>query len=296
MRQRPPVKTGRYLCPLGKRGRHEHNRQARRQAPGAGMSGPLASWLLAHLPAEATRTDRLVGTILALDANHDGSGADETREQMAELAGASPSAVSRSLRRLMAWRFVAAGPEQPGRRRPRMRMVLVRWCAPEVGCQPCAQLAPWHRKVATSDNSSPGKVVTGAPKGGHQWQPLRNGSRPSDQQRLARLTAEANLRTSERPPDTDHRWAGGRSAPPGTPLGSEADASECASKPSNQAREATAGAVVPFPARSSDAGAHGGAARTGSRPPPGAATGGPVLHPDGRLFEPEPAPIREHWR
>ena len=258
------------------------------------MSGPLASWLLAHLPAEATRTDRLVGSILALDAHHDGSGADQTREQMAELAGASPSAVSRSLRRLMAWRFLAAGPEQPGRRRPRTRMILVRWCPPEAGCQPCAQLAPWHRKVATSDNPSPGKVVTGAPKGGHQWQPLRNGSRPSDQQRLARLTAEANLRASERPPDTDHRWAGGRSAPPGTPLGSEADASECAFKPSNQAREATAGNIIPFKADRPLAPDHGEPSTPRYAAAPSAATGDPFSIP-GRLFEVEPEHDPARW-
>jgi hypothetical protein len=257
------------------------------------MSGPLASWLLAHLPAEATRTDRLVGTILALDANHDGSGADQTRDQMAELAGASPSAVSRSLRRLVAWRFLAAGPEQPGRQRPRMRMILVRWCPPEAGCQPCAQLAPWYRKVATNDNPSAGKVVTSAPKGGHQWQPLRNGSRPSEQQRLARLTAEANLRTAGSAPDGDGRTGASR-RPSDTPSARRQAAEAVPQHPQDRLERSRGGAVVPFKAPSPDAGARAGAAHTGSRPPPGAATGDAVPHP-GRLFEAGEEPDPARW-
>jgi hypothetical protein len=195
------------------------------------MSGPLASWLLAHLPAEATRTDRLVGTILALDANHDGSGADQTRDQMAELAGASPSAVSRSLRRLVAWRFLAAGPEQPGRQRPRMRMILVRWCPPEAGCQPCAQLAPWYRKVATNDNPSAGKVVTSAPKGGHQWQPLRNERGAlTGQQLAAKRWAQQSAPRYMAPPGS-----GGRSRPaPWNPPTARPEAGRVRPNPSGQ--------------------------------------------------------------
>jgi hypothetical protein len=238
------------------------------------VSGPLASWLLAHLPAEATRTDRLVGTILALDANHDGNGADQTRGQMAELAGASPSAVSRSLRRLTAWRFLAAGPERPGRERPRLRMILVRWCPPEDGCQPCAQLVRWHRKVAASDNPSGRKVVTGAPKGGHQWQPLRNEGRFSDQQRLARLTAEANIRAADRSPNGQRPG----DVPPSP------DPSRVVSKlPTRYPTPHQDGSTASHPVRSRPAlvtvRAPGGAAPTTSRDPPGASIGDPVLHP-----------------
>jgi hypothetical protein len=101
----------------------------------------------------------------------------------------------------------------------------------------------------------------------------------------------------------------GRSAPSRS-LGSEASASEAAysrrrasttasiaGHQGTTAAQATAGAVIPFQARSADAGAPGGAVRTQSRDPPGDTTGDPCTHPsDGRLFEMEPARTREHWR
>jgi hypothetical protein len=71
---------------------------------------------------------------------------------------------------------------------------------------------------------------------------------------------------------------------PRTP-GPRRQAAEAAPEhPEDRLERSTAGTVLPFPARSSDAGTQGGAARTGSRLAPGAATGGPFSNPTaGRL-------------
>jgi hypothetical protein len=80
-----------------------------------------------------------------------------------------------------------------------------------------------------------------------------------------------------------------------TPSGGRRQTADAACKPSDQAKQATDGAVVPLMARPSDVGARRGAARTKSREHLGDATGDPVLHP-GRLFESEPEAKRDPAR
>ena len=146
------------------------------------MSGPLASWVLAHTKATGP-TFRLVAVTLALKANHDGTGADHTRGQVAALVGCDPSTVSRALRWFEQAGELCQGPI-PGRGRPRSRTIVVRWC--EDVCQPCAQL----RKALTRDNLSAGKVLTRATKGSHGREPLRHEeTRVTGQMRQAAATA-----------------------------------------------------------------------------------------------------------
>jgi hypothetical protein len=83
-------------------------------------------------------------------------------------------------------------------------------------------------------------------------------------------------------PNGDGR-AGASRRPPDTPSGRR-QAADAASNPSNQAREARAGAVLPFKADRPLPPDHGEPSTPLYVPAPSATTGGPVLHP-GRVAE-----------
>jgi hypothetical protein len=113
----------------------------------------------------------------------------------------------------------------------------------------------------------------------------RNHPAVSGQHTLAH-TAKLNPGASEHPPNGHGR--AGTDAGSRTPSSARQQAAEPPfqpsparkePKPQQPARQATAGAIIPFKARSSDAGARAGAARTGSKHPPGAATRETFSHP-----------------
>jgi hypothetical protein len=106
--------------------------------------------------------------------------------------------------------------------------------------------------------------------------PVRNHRAVTDVRTLAALTAELNIRASERPPN-GHRPGDVPPSPDPSRVGSKLPTR--LSEPTHARKEATAGHVIPLQARSSDAGARAGAARTGSKHPPGAATGETFSHP-----------------
>jgi hypothetical protein len=93
-------------------------------------------------------------------------------------------------------------------------------------------------------------------------------------------------------PNGDGR-AGASRRPPDTPSGRR-PAADAAFNPSNQAREAAAGAVLPFKADRPLPSDHGEPSTPLYAAAPSAATGGPVLHP-GRLFEAEPEHDPARW-
>jgi hypothetical protein len=163
------------------------------------VSGPLAEWVTAHYSESGPLDEldphtRFVVTVLALSAKHDGRDAILTREQMADQTGLSEAAVSRALRRAEDAKAIAQGP-MPGRGHPRARLVRIWWCD-GTGCWTCELLAAFlsPEKGVTSDNPSGRKVVTRRQKGVTSDNPLRIRTGRSEQQRLAQIHADANLR------------------------------------------------------------------------------------------------------
>lgn len=119
-----------------------------------------------------------------------------------------------------------------------------------------------------------------------EWSDALQRARMQAQKRraLQAMRAATPVRTRRRPatpsPIGDGRT--GTDAGSRTPSGARRQAAELAFNPSipgTTAKQAAAGTIVPFQARPAVVGARAGAARTGSRQPPGASTGDPVLHP-----------------
>ena len=106
--------------------------------------------------------------------------------------------------------------------------------------------------------------------------PVRSTSRPATLSPNGDGREQNHHRPPAAPPN-GHRPGDGPPSPDPSRPGSKLPGAS--SNQQQASREAPAGNLLPFPARSSDAGAHRGAARTQSRHPPGASTGDPVTSP-----------------
>ena len=236
--------------------------------------------------------DQLVLIRLADRAHEDGGGIVVGRRPRAKDAGLSDRTVKDALARLCQAGVLEREPGRGPRGVYRHHIPLCELCRADHADRSSSYSGDGQRDRSsgyssrTSDRSN-SRMPTGVvatPK------PYRTLPGPRE---LAQLQA-ANRREQSAPRDLTPPGSGGRSAPPGTPLGSEADASEAAFKPSNQAREATAGAVLPFQAPQPLPSDHGEPSTPLYVAAPSGATGGPVLHP-GRLFESEPEQDPARW-
>jgi hypothetical protein len=220
-------------------------------------------------PYAGHATDKLVLIFMARHAHPGGCGITVTRDTLAGWLGCEERTVSVALARLRSNGYlVIDGREAHGGYRH--RIILCQRCRVDTAKWPCQRCPP---PPAAATPSRPSAVSSGHPNRELQGEPTATPVIPDRGRGSA--SSDGDGRTG---PDARSR----------TPFGGRRQAADAAFKPSNQAREATAGAVIPFKARPSDAGAQGGAARTGSRMSSGASTGNPVSNPsDGRLFEPE---------
>jgi hypothetical protein len=224
-------------------------------------------------PYAGHTTDKLVLIVAARHAHPGGCGITVTRETLAKWLRCEGRTVSVSLARLRSnGLMVIDGREPHGGYRH--RIVLCQRCRLDTAAAPC-------QRCRLDTAAAPCQRCPTPPADTVSAKPSAVSSRHTNREVQVVPTGTPVNPGNRQPPGTNHRWAGGRSAPPGTPLGSEADASESACKPSNQAREATGGTLLPFPARSSGGGTRVGAIRTGSRYPPGASTGNPFSNPGG---------------
>jgi hypothetical protein len=255
------------------------------------MSFQAVCCVFDHLAPKVRGPAQHVLLWLANHAHDDGAGIWAAQSTIAHEAGISRRTVQRALERLELAGVIEVREHAGKHGTNRVRIVLCPLCATEAQETPSA-----------SERRSPRVRATHKPVQSHRA--------PTDVRTLAALTAELNIQAAERSPNGDgregttHRPA--VAAPNGHRPGDVSpspDPSHVGSKlptalfnPSPARKEATAGHIIPFQVRSSDAGARAGAARTGSRPPLGAATGDPVLHPDdGRLIESEPERDPARW-
>ena len=212
-------------------------------------------------PYAGHTTDKLVLIFTARHAHPAGCGITVTRDTLADWLGCQDRTVSVALARLRAnGLMVIDGREAHGGYRH--RIMLCQRCRADTAaalCQRCpappTAAAP-SRPSAVSSRHPNNKELQGEPSG----TPVSTRSRPATHS-----------------PNGDGR--AGTDAGSRTPSGARQQAAEPVFQPSLARKEATAGAVIPFPARSSDAGARVGAACTGSRHPPGAPTGETFSHP-----------------
>jgi hypothetical protein len=220
----------------------------------------VVNHLIPHMkPYAGHATDKLVLIFAARHAHPAGCGITVTRETLAAWLFCEGRTVSVSLARLRRNGYMVIDGREP-HGGYRHRIILCQRCRVDTAAAPC-QRCP--TPPAATVPSRPSAVSSRHPNRELQGEP-------------SATPVRTRSRSAVRSPDGERRE--GRSAPLRSP-GSEANASEHAFKPSNQAREATAGAVIPFKARPAEVGAQGGAAPTQSWDPPGATTGGAVLHP-----------------
>jgi hypothetical protein len=196
-------------------------------------------------------TDKLVLIFVARHAHPAGCGITVSRETLArDWLGCSGRTVSVALARLRRNGYLAIdGREAHGGYRH--RIMLCQRCRLNTAAAPC-QRCPAPTAAATP--SRPPAVSSGHPNREVQGEP-------------AATTAIPGSRQAGRSPDGD--GSRGPRAGPRTPGARRQAAEAVPQHPQDRLERSTVGTLLLFPARSADAGAHGGAARTGESVPTG---------------------------
>lgn len=200
-------------------------------------------------PYAGHATDKLVLIFAARHAHPAGCGITVTRDTLAGWLGCEERTVSVSLGRLRRNGYmVIDGREAHGGYRH--RIILCQRCRVDTAEAPCQRCptppaaAPPSRPSAVSSRH-PNRELQVVPEG----TPLSGRSRPAASSPKGDGRTEANHRNATTPVIWPHRALGAGPVPaPWNPPTARRQAAECAFKPSNQAREARASAILPFKA------------------------------------------------
>ena len=207
------------------------------------MSGPLASWVLAHTAA-TNPSERFVFSMLALRANPDGTNASLSVDQLHLATGYAESTINLALTALRDSGELILVHRGSGRGQISRHRIRIRWCDDTDQCAECATLSKVLSTGLTSANSHKGSDERTVSR--------RRTSKGSDEQGVSRKGSDETSKGSdERSKVSDERTPyGNGDGPPsgGTVTHPESDAAlaPCGAAPDPGLSEANRAALAAF--------------------------------------------------